>query len=830
MNQRLQSIVRFFTLLYFAFVATFVFAQRPQGANSRTVKITGKVIDKDNGRPLEYATLILQSVRNPENVTGGITDIDGNFAVETNPGMYNISVEYISYKTFRQEQQLIRSNTDLGTIEMSLDVEKLDEVEVVAERTTVELRLDKKIYNVGQDLTVRGGTVSDVLDNVPSVSVDVEGNVQLRGNDDVRILINGKPSALTGLNSTDALRQLPAESIEKVEVITSPSARYDAEGSGGIINIILRRSKLQGLNGALTGNVGYPEQYGINGNLNFRTGDINIFTNAGYNYRNRPGNSFNSTNFFDDNGSPTNSLTEDSERERFSDRYNINFGVEWYVNETSSITQTLFFRDSDQNSESTNNFFQENSDGSTSSGFRFDPESEIDKTFQYAINYDKQFNGESDHRLTFDFQYEESDEVEESLIVQNGFDSEFVRTAEDQRRVFFQTDYVQPIGKSGQFEIGYRGDFNKLDTDYDVEFISPTEEELFPNIDDEFATNPSNVLDYKETINAFYTQYGSKFGKMSFLGGLRYETTRLIINQVETSEFNRNNFDAWFPTMNLNYEINETESWQFGYNRRIRRPRSFFLNPFPSRTSPTNLFQGNPNLTPSFSNQVDLGYLKRWDKLTVNTSIYFQRATDVITFITEDTGVDTFFNNELTSIIRRTPVNLARNDRYGLDANLNYRPTRKWNANLNLNLFNLITRGDFNGQNFDADNLSWFIRLNNKITLPANIDWQTRIFYRGPRENAQTRTQGIFSLDLAFSKDFFKDKASLAFNVSDVFNSRIRRSFTQTPFFDSESEFQWRVRSFNLAFTYRFNQKKKRERGGGRDYDGEGGEEFGGSK
>ncbi len=809
------------TLLFaLLLIPIILLAQRPQGQGGRLqpITITGNVIDKDTGEQLEYATLVLQSVRQPDRVTGGISDIEGNFKVDTAPGMYNISVEYISYNTYKKERQLLRSNTDLGTIELSIDVSKLDEVEVIAERTTVELRLDKKIYNVGKDLTVRGGTVSDVLDNVPSVSVDVEGNVQLRGNDDVRILINGKPSALTGLNSTDALRQLPAESIEKVEVITSPSARYDAEGSGGIINIILRRSKLQGLNGALTGNIGYPEQYGLNGNLNFRTGDVNIFTNAGYNFRDRPGNSFNSTNFFDEDGNFTNSLTEDEVTDRISDRYTINFGIEWYINETSSLTQSVFFRESDERNESTNDFFQVNTDGSTSSGFRFDPESEIDKTFQYAINYDKQFNGNSDHKLTFDFQYEESDEVEESLIVQNGFDSESVRTAEDQRRVFFQTDYVQPVGKAGSFEIGYRGDFNKLNSDYDVEFISPTEEELG-------VTNPSNVLDYKQTINAFYTQYGNKFGKFSFLSGLRYETTRLTINQLETNDFNRNNFDAWFPTLNLNFELNEIESFQFGYNRRLRRPRSFFLNPFPSRTSPTNLFQGNPNLTPSFSNQVDLGYLKRWEKITVNASIYFQRATDVITFITEDTGEDTVFNGEVTSIIRRTPVNLASNDRYGLDANLNYRPTRKWNTNLGLNLFNLITRGDFNGQNFDAENLSWFIRLNNKITLPSNIDWQTRIFYRGPSETAQTRNQGIFSLDLAFSKDLFEEKASLAFNISDVFNSRKRQSFTQTAFFESDSEFQRRVRSFNLAFTYRFNQKKQRGENR-RGENGDSGEEF----
>ncbi len=795
---------------------TTLIAQRPQGQRPN-IKVTGKVIEKGSGDPLEYATLVLQSVRNPQEVTGGITNLDGVFEVEAPAGMYNISVEFISYKTFRKEKQLLRSDTDLGTITLSIDVEQLAEVDVIAERTTVELRLDKKIYNVGKDLTVSGGTVSDVLDNVPSVSVDVEGNVQLRGNDDVRILINGKPSAITGLNSTDALRQLPAESIEKVEVITSPSARYDAEGSGGIINIILRRSKLQGLNGALTTNLGYPYSAGINGNLNYRTGDLNIFTNTGYNYRQRPGNSFNSTNFFDTTGDFTNSIREERDIERERKGYNVNFGVEWYVNKTSSITQSIFLRSSKNSSETTNTFFQTDALGDTSSGFRFDPETEDDRTFQYSFSYDKQFNGNSDHKLTFAFQYETSDESEESLIIQNGFDSESVATIEDQRRVFMQSDYVVPIGENGQFELGYRGDFNKLNTDYDVVFISPTIAELG-------ITNPSNVLDYKETINAVYTQFGTKIKKFSFLSGLRYESTRLIINQIETGDFNRNNFDGLFPTLNLNYEFNEMESIQFGYNRRIRRPRSFFLNPFPSRSSPTNLFQGNPNLTPSFSNQVDFGYLKRYEKLTFNSSIYFARATDVITFITEDTGEDTVFDGEQVSIIRRTPVNLAKNDRYGFEMNANYRPTKKWNINGNVNLFNLITRGDFNGQNFDAENLSWFVRLNNKITLPGKLDWQTRLFYRGPSETAQTKNQGIFSMSLAFSKDLFKEKASLAFNISDVFNSQRRVSETVTPFFNSDSEFQWRVRSFNLSFTYRFNQKKKRSQG--RQGDDGGGEEF----
>ncbi len=789
-----------------AFLVTFFnYAQRPQnggGQRPSPIKITGTVLDNQTGQPLEYATLVLQSIRNPERLTGGITDENGKFSVETFPGRYNVRVEFLTYVTYELPGQVFRTSTDLGTIKLSPDVEQLEGVEVIAEKTTVEIRLDKKIYNVGKDLTVSGGTVSDVLDNVPSVSVDVEGNVQLRGNDDVRILIDGKPSAITGLNSTEALQQLPAESIEKVEVITSPSARYDAEGSGGIINIILRRSKLQGLNGALTANLGDPARYGLNGNLNYRTGAVNIFTNTGYNYRKSPGNTFNDTNFFDQNGDFTNSLTEIGERERIRNGFNANFGIEWYVNETSSITQSIFIRNSDNSSETTNNFSQEDINLNRTSGFRFDAETEDDKTFQYSFNYDKKFN-DSGHKLTYAFQYETSDEVEASLIQQNGFDSETVRTVEDQRRVFMQADYVLPIGENHQFEFGYRGDFNRLETDYDVAFIQPTIDELG-------ITNPSNVLDFKETINAVYTQFGSKIGKFNYLAGLRYEATRLIINQIESNDFNRNNFDGFFPTLNVNYELTEKQSLSLGYNRRLRRPRSFFLNPFPSRSSPTNLFQGNPKLTPSFSNQVDFGYLNRFEKVTLNTSIYFQRATDVITFIVEDTGEDTFFDGQQVSILRRTPVNLAKNDRLGFEFTTSYRPNRKWNINGNFNMFNLITRGDFNGQNFDAENLSWFVRLNNKITLFESIDWQTRFFYRGPRETAQTKSKGIASVSLAFSKDLFDEKASLALNISDLFNSRKRISETVTPFFENDNESQFRVRSINLSFTYRFNQKKKR--------------------
>ncbi|MGJ5641693.1 TonB-dependent receptor domain-containing protein [Formosa sp. S-31] len=797
-----------------------------QAYAQREVNIKGKVIEAETGQPLEYATVAFLNPADNSVVTGGITDMDGHFNIKVAAGTYNISFEYISFKKQILKSRNLTGDSNLGTISLQMDTATLDEVEIIAEKTTVDIKLDKKIYNVGQDLTVSGGTVSDVLDNVPSVSVDVEGNVALRGNENVTILINGKPSGLVGLDSTEALRQLPADAIERVEVITSPSARYDAEGTGGILNIILRRSKLQGFNGSVTANGGYPNTAGISGNINYRTGAFNIFNTTGYSYREAPGNSTTKTEYFneefDDDGNliedlPNTYLNEYRDFDRIRKGLNTNLGVEWYVTDNTSITTAVFYRKSDNESNTANKIYELNNSGDIiNRTLRFDPEKEDDHTMQYSLNFDKQFDDKPGHKLTFEFQLENSEEDENSLISENGVDTEKVRTLEKQDRILLQSDYVLPIKENGQFEFGYRGNFNKLDTDYSLAF---RENDDF--VEDE---RVSNNLVYTEHVNALYSQYGNKIKeKFSFLFGLRMEATRIIIDQVTSGDYEKKNYVGLFPTVNLGYEISEDQSIMLGYNRRIQRPRSRFINPFPSRSSATNLFQGNPDLDPSYSDAVDLGYLNDLGKLTLNTSVYYQHATNVFTFITEATGETVIVGGTEVPVIRRGPVNLATNDRYGFEFTTTYKPTKKWNMNANFNFFNSITRGDYNGVNFDADNLSWFIRFNNKITLPAEIEWQTRAMYMGPSEDAQTKRDGMFSVDLAFSKDVFKKNGSITFNVSDLFNSRKRQMVSTTDTYISDSEFQWRQRSFNLAFTYRINQQKKRQERGGR---GEGGDDM----
>ena len=350
-------------------------------------QISGRIIDKGTQQPLEYVTIVLTSKRTKK-LTGGLTDNKGEYSITVPKGIYNISFEYISFKPHKIPNKLINGNIGFGTITLEQSTQNLDEVVLMAEKTTVEIKLDKKIFNVGKDLTVRGGTVSDILDNVPSVSVDAEGNVALRGNENVRILINGKPSGLVGLNSTEALRQLPAEAIEKVEVITSPSARYDAEGTAGILNIILRRSKLQGLNGAITTNLAYPNSTGISGNLNYKTGNFNLFTTSGYNSRESPGNSFTSTKYINNS-----SLLEETRHfDRNTKGLNTNFGVEWYINKTTSITTFVLYKDSYRQRNTKNNIFQRDVNNIETRAFRFNHKLEDDKTIQYSINYDKRYD------------------------------------------------------------------------------------------------------------------------------------------------------------------------------------------------------------------------------------------------------------------------------------------------------------------------------------------------------------------------------------------------------------------------------------------------------
>lgn len=803
---------------------SFLFSQENHIKN---ITVKGTILEEGTNFPLEYATVSFINTQG-KTVTGGITDIDGNYHIKVPEGIYTVKFEFISYKPKQLHNQNLTKNTTLPSIKLALDASSLNEVVVRAETTEVQIRLDKKIYNIGKDLTAGGATVSDALNNVPSITVDVDGTIALRGNENVRILINGKPSAIAGFGSTDALRQLPAEAIERVEVITSPSARYDAEGTAGILNIILKKEKTLGLNGSISANIGVPLNSSFSGNINLRTDKFNIFNTTGVNYRNFGGNAYFNNHYFprtvlDDNGDPVTfepeyeRVEEDRNYNRIRQGFNTNLGIEYFLTKKSSITASAFLRLGDNERETTNNTTNFNNFVAEERTTRIETENEDDTSYQISLNYVNNFN-DNGHKLTADLQYESDKETENSFIEERRIlpdmqvlPGENIIADEDQKEYLAQADYVLPIGENAQFEAGYRGNFEETITDYTLLEETGTTGNFVRN------DSLSNMFTHNENVNAIYTQYGNKFGKFSFLLGLRLENTQLkgkldAENVSGDANFNLNfdkNYTGLFPTVNFTFEIKENENITLGYNRRINRPRHWFINPFPSRSSETNVFQGNPNLDPAYASAFDLGYLKRWDKLTLTTSIYYQHETDAFERVQEETG-------EVTSngipIIRTLPINLSTNDRYGAELGLLYNPTKWLALNGSFNYFKFKTEGFFNGVDYGAENTSYFGRFSGKVKFPWKIDWQTNAFYRGPSNDSQTETEGILSVDMAMSKDIINDNATLALNVSDLFNTRKRRSFTVTDTFTSESEFQWRQRQVTLSFTYRFNQKKQRQR------------------
>jgi outer membrane receptor for ferrienterochelin and colicins len=811
----MKKVLAFLFLLFIGINCLF----SQQGQPGKKIKVTGKVIEKNSSQPLEYATIVLQSTQRADVISGGITNAKGEFDIEVIAGTYDIRVEFISFKTVEIKQRAILENTSLGIIGLVDETTQLGEVVLRAEQSTVDIKLDKRVYNVGQDMMVKGGTVSDVLDNVPSVAVDVDGTVSLRGNESVRILIDGRPS--NAININDALRLIPAEAIDKVEIITNPSARYDAEGGGGIINIILKKGKNSGINGTITGVLGDPTNRGITGTINYKNKDVNLFTTQGYNYSDSPANGLTDTEYLNPDGSTRNFIYEDRSSSRIGDSYNGNFGFDWFLTEKTTWTNIFTYRENTTENPQLVTFanFDENK------VFQFDRTRVINQdnegqNIDVTTNVTHKFDKEG-HQLTVDANYSKNTGLDFTGIEDSVFDNQRTLNDQIQERSLLQTDYVKPFGKTSRFEAGYKGEFIENLNDFSVEDFDEDISDWVIN------PNISNLFEYKEKVHAFYAQYGSKISKFSYFFGLRWEDSNIDVNQLSTNDLTNKRYNNFFPSAVFSYEIDEKTNTSLSYSRRIRRPRGFFLNPFPNLTSNINIFQGNPDLDPAMTHAVDLVYLQKFGKLTLSSSAYYNMTEDSFQFIRTESGqfVENIVDGELviTPIIITTPINLANEYRFGFEFNLNYNPYKWWKLNGNFNFFRNETAGEYSYEDFlgntivqDLDNVAvtWTTRITSRITLPYKIDWQLNGNYRAPETRPQGKSLGIASANTSLSKDILKDKATIALNVSDIFNTRKRITETSIPgVINSYDENQFRERQINLSFTYRFNkQKNERER------------------
>lgn len=815
-----------FTLLL---VGTSVFSQ----TSFKKVNLSGKILDKSSSAPLEYAVITILKAGTPNIITGGTSDANGDFTIVLNSGSYDVKFEYPSYKTIEKLNQNISSDTNLGNILLEEDSKEIEAVVVRTEKTTVDIKLDKKVYNVGQDLMVKGGTVSDVLDNIPSVAVDTEGNVSLRGNENVRVLIDGKPS--NAISVADALRILPADAIDKVEVITNPSARYDAEGGGGIINIILKKGKNKGLNGTVIATAGDPKNNGLSANINSKTDNYNLFTTIGYNDRNSPGRTKINQENFDTNGDLLSYIEERRENDRFSKGINANFGMEFYLSEDKKTTWTnsLNYRNNKGNNYEDVKYYNfDNNRDFVNTRLRDNNSDSENEAVEFSSNFMKKFKKDG-HQLTVDASISLNKEddftnIYGSILETNTFVSdEKTSKIGRQNRNLFQADYVLPIKENTQFEAGFRGSYTNSSSDYEVL------ERASQNAPYTSIAAFTNNFEYIENVSAVYTQFGTKFfNKLSVLAGLRFENTNLEINQLLTSDFNKRNYNNLFPSFFFTYELNDDSSLSLNYSKRISRPRDRFINPFSSYTSNVNLMVGNPYLNPSLTDAFDIGFLRKWKDVTLSTSAYYNHATDAFQFVRKERG-DAI--NGIPVIIN-TPFNLGEDNRIGMELTVNYSLKKWWKLNSNVNFFYNETKGDYQyydtnnnliNQNFDYKSSTWTARLTSKINLPYKIDWQTNANYSAPQKTAQGKSKGIAAMNLAFSKDVLKEKGTISFNVNDVFNSRKRIQDLNLPNVNSYSEMQWRVRQITVSFTYRFNKlKNEREKQPKREPQEENGGEF----
>ena len=775
----------------------------------KKANLSGKIIDKETLLPVEFTVITISKSDTKQIINGGSADANGNFNIELNNGIYHIKFEFPGYKTQEKLNQNISVDTNLGNILLETESNQIETVVIRSEKTTVDIKLDKKVYSVGQDLMVKGGTVSDVLDNIPSVTVDSEGTISLRGNENVKVLIDGKPSNAVSVN--DALKMLPADAVDKVEVITNPSARYDAEGGAGILNIILKKGKSNGFNGTLMATTGTPDNHGINGTLNYKTNQINLFTTQGYNYKSNPGYSKVNTRYLNSDNSTNSYINEDRENSRINKGYNGGFGFDWYLDKSTTWTNSINYRKNSGDNEEDVDY--NNFDSNRNFTFyrnRLNLEDQNEENIEYNTNLVKNFN-KSGHKLTIDGSFSDSKNYNNSTIFDNSSlstttSTDLTKNNQKQNRNLIQADYVLPIGEKYQFEAGYRGNFVNMNTDYAV-------------LNNGIVNNAfTNILEYSEKVNAFYTQFGIKFNKLSMLYGLRFEDSDINVDQITSAIYKNKKYNNFFPSAFLTYEITDNSNVSLNYSKRINRPRGRQLNPFNTYSSNINIFKGNPDLNPTLTDAVDLGYLTKLGKITLSTSVYYNYTKNSFQMVRYVEGL----NPDGVPITTSSFVNIGEENRAGFEFTLNYSPYKWWKLNSNFNLFRVQTKGDFyysyfdvsnnlidKVQNFDNTASSWFARINSKISLPSKIDWQTNITYNGPQNNAQGNVKGIFAMNLAFSKDVLKDKATVALNVNDVFNSRVRKLETYIPGqIDSDSEMQWRKRQITLSFTYRFNKLK----------------------
>lgn len=773
-----------------------------QAQKARTI-ISGQILEKTNALPIEFATVMLSDKSTSEMLTGTTTDQDGKFLLSTDSKAFNINVSFIGFSDLTlKDYKIVNNRLDLGTIKLSLDGETLDEVTVRAERSQTEFKLDKRIFNVGQDLSRSGASALEVLDNVPSVAVSIEGEISLRGNAGVQILINGKPSVLS--DGGNALGSITADMIEKVEVITNPSAKYDAEGSTGIVNIVLKKEEKKGINGSVTLNSGIPNNHSFGLSLNRRTEKFNLFTQLGAGYRTFPRRS-ESLNINKNNDSSVESIGDGDKNETF---YNLILGTDYHINKNNVITLSGSYALEIENENSSTEFSQYSAPNDLDTQWdRNELTEATNPKYQYELQYKSDFEDHKDHSLLISatgrfFGKDQTSEFDNDIIVGSLITTQQnVRTDFKDANFAYKLDYTKPFSDAFTLETGAQYLINDVGNDYGVTDIIDSEEILNSELTNNFEFNQKVLGTY---VTAAYE--GDVWGLKA---GVRLENTDLNTLLTNTGQEGDQNYSNLFPSIHTSYKVTEALSFQAGYSKRIYRPRMWHLNPFFNIRNTFNVYTGNPELQPEFTDSYEVNGIYVANKFSFNFGVYHRYTTDAVERIA------TFENNISTTI----PLNIGTNKTYGYEMSGKYTASKRLSFTGDFN-YNYEDRSiDFEEDVFDFSADRWTGRLRAKLKLPADIDTEVTGSYRSRTINFQSVFSGYTTVDLGMRKKLMKGRTILSLSVRDLFASRIREGETNNTNFYAYN-FSQRGRFVSFGISYGFGKGEAMEFSGNKGYRG----------
>ena len=830
-------------ILLISFILPINIVASETGTMSEGGEIKGKVIDTETDEPLEYATVSLFHSQDSTLVTGVITDSKGLFSLKAKPGKYYVVVQFMGYKDKTLNVNIKDNKTvvSLGEILMNTDAALLDEVEIVAEKSTMSMTLDKRVFNVGKDVSSTAGNAIEVLDNIPSVNVDVDGNVSLRGDSGVQILVDGKVSGLAGTSTQDALRSLQADMIERIEVVTNPSVRYDAEGTAGIINIVLKKDKRKGFNASVDLRGGFPVKWGekffkedfpfqtgIGASLNYRFKKFNVFANYNFNYRDDISEGYSITEYYGDliydpilaNHDDAEQITEQlTYRNRNRKGHNIRGGFDYYFTDDDILTFSAMYRQSDgHNTPAVTYIDKFPFQGINNYSLRTEDWFNERPMMEYTLSYDKYF-GSKDNSLKASVRYFTNSDTEWSDIV----DAEFL-TEEDlnNNNPFYsinQHTYAQENQQNLQATVDYVRHYGLSVIEFGGKYTGRwINNNMMVTENDSILEDYTHDFDYNQQVAALYGSYGREFGRFSGQVGLRGEFTLIDTYLTGSNSGSNQKYLNVFPTGHLNYSLTEVDQIQASYARRIRRPWYGQMAPFSSFNDDRNIRTGNPDLKPIFTDSYEFSYLRFWERGNINFTAYYRHSTDVIRNFTTVVG----------DISISRPENFGISDDYGIELVGSLDIFKWWNVNGSINFFKSNTVGDWNGRHYTTDSYNTFARIVTKFRLKNICDFQISGRYMGPREEPLGYREANYWCDFAASRDVFNKNATISLNIRDVFGSRQHGGESWGDNFWQYSESSWSTTSVTLNFNYRINQqqnnKRRMQQNGGDSYESEGGE------